>query len=79
MNHKFGITEQTHTLDGKIRISFGIAVYSDPESEGTATILESVGDISSNRQNLLELIDKCNSLELSIIHLYDVIEDFWVS
>lgn len=72
----YGITEETYSLNGNSRKAYGIAVYADAKEEGTATILASVRDITSEREKLSELVEKCNLLELSPIHLDDVIEDF---
>lgn len=38
-------------------------------------ILRSVPDLLLDRQRVMDLIDRCNALELSLIHLDDVIED----
>lgn len=76
MNITYGITEEIYTLNGKSRKSYGIAVYADSEEDGSTTILTSVRDITSERERLADLVHKCNLLELSPIHLDDVIEDF---
>lgn len=76
MNITYGMTEEIYTLNGKSRKSYGIAVYSNAEEDGSATILTAVRDITSERERLEDLVRKCNLLELSPIHLDDVIEDF---
>lgn len=75
-NITYGITEEIYVAGNSRRTSYGIAVYDNAEEDGTATILEAVHDITSDKQSLSELVDLCNRLELSTIHLYDVIEDF---
>lgn len=75
-NVRYGITEEIYYTENSSRISYGIAVYDNEEEDGTATVIEAVHDITSDRQSLSNLIDLCNRLELSTIHLYDVIEDF---
>lgn len=72
----YGITEEKYTLGQQTRISYGIAAYSNSETDGTATIIASVQDISEDREKLSRLVQTCNCLELSVIHLRDVIEDF---
>lgn len=72
----YGITEEKYTLGQQTRISYGIAAYSNSEIDGTATIIASVQDISEDREKLSRLVQTCNCLELSVIHLRDVIEDF---
>lgn len=76
MTVTYGLTEEKYTLGHKTRISYGIAAYSNSETDGTATIIASIHDISEDKVKLLELVQNCNCLELSAIHLYNVIEDF---
>lgn len=75
-NITYGVTEETYSLSGNIRKAYGIAAYSNAPCDGTATVLASVNDISSERDKLEELVQICNHAELSLIHLNDVIEDF---
>ncbi len=79
MKITYGITEETYSLGNTSRVSYGIAAYADADEDGTATIVASVRDITANRQALAELVSLCNSLELSTIHLMDVVEDFLAS
>ena len=72
----YGITEEKYTLGQQTRISYGIAAYSNSEIDGTATIIASIHDISEDKEKLSRLVQTCNCLELSVIHLRDVIEDF---
>ena len=37
-----------------------------------------IEDISINKQKIEKLVNLCNELELSPIHIYDVIDDFLV-
>lgn len=75
-NITYGVTEETYSLSGNIRKAYGIAAYFNYQDDGTATILASVNDITSEREKLEELVQICNRSELSLIHLNDVIEDF---
>lgn len=52
-------------------VCYGIAVYS-----ADGGIVAEVRDISTNGAAVADLVDKCNNLELSLLHLYDVIDDF---
>ncbi len=72
----YGITEEYYSLGTDSRISYGIAAYADAEEDGTATVLQSVHDITADREKLQALVDICNRFKLSTIHLQDVIEDF---
>lgn len=72
----YGIIQEMYSLGTETRISYGIAVYSDPESNGTASVISSVLDISDNKEKIDTLVRLCNSHRLSPIHLQDIIEDF---
>ena len=76
MNVTYGITKEIYSLGDSSRISYGIAAYANSEEDGTSTIVASIHDITANEQAILELVQQCNRLELSTIHLNDVIEDF---
>ena len=72
----YGICEELYEIDGKSRISYGIIAYSDAMADDTKTILASVRDVSVDRTKISELIQTCNDLELSPLHLEDVVADF---
>ncbi len=80
MNVTYGITEEIYSLGASSRTSYGIAAYANSaEDEATATIVASVHDISADKQAIAELVLLCNRLELSTVHLLDVVEDFLVN
>ena len=76
MTITYGITEELYSLGEIRRTSYEIAAYADVDEEGTATIVASVHDITSDKHKLAELVRKCNQLGLSVVHLNDVVEDF---
>ena len=76
MNVTYDITKEICSLGDSSRISYGIAAYANSKEDGTSTIVASIHDITANEQALLELVQQCNRLELSTIHLDNVIEDF---
>ena len=76
MKTTYGITEENYALEKDSRVAYGIAAYSDADKDGTATIIASVHDVTSDKEALAALVSLCNSLELSPIHLYDVVADF---
>ena len=79
MNITYGVTEEIYSLGHSFRTSYGIAAYADSAEDGTATIVASVHDVTADKQSLDELASLCNRLELSTIHLNDVVEDFLAS
>ena len=76
MTITYEITEETHSVLNIVRVSYGIAAYTNADLNGTVAIVASVKDITSDKQKLTEFVRKCNRLKLSLIHLYDAIEDF---
>ena len=76
MNITYGITEEIYSLGSDRRVSYGIAAYANAEEDGTATVVASVHDITTDKQSLSELVLSCNRLGLSTIHLEDAVENF---
>jgi hypothetical protein len=76
MNVTYAVTEERYALGNESRTSYGIVAYANAEQDGTATIVASVHDITSDKQHLTKLVDDCNRFELSTVHLHDVVEDF---
>lgn len=56
------------------RTGFGIAAVCD--TAGTVIVLQSFIDLCSEQQAAAEFVDRCNTLELSLCHLQDVVDDF---
>ena len=76
MNITYGLVEERYAWNGERRISYGIAIFADADTDGTVTVISSVHDITSDKSKLEDLIQRCNDLALSPIHLEDVVEDF---
>lgn len=75
-NVTYGLIEEKYNLGTGSRISYGIAAYADAQTDGSTTVVISVHDITSDKEKLSRLVEDCNKLELSSVHLYDVVEDF---
>lgn len=76
MSITYGITEEIYTQGTNSRRAFGIAAYADADEDGTATVVAAVHDITSDRERLESLVAAFNREGLSLVHLYDVVEDF---
>lgn len=76
MKITYGVTEEMYVIGSESRVSYGIAAYADSGTEGTSSILSSVRDISSDRAPVKKIAELCNRLELDVLHLADVVEDF---
>ena len=77
-NITYAVSEEKYTFGNETRISYGIVAYSNADQDGSKTIVASIRDVTSNKERLVELVNDCNRLELSTVHLTDVIEDFLV-
>ena len=73
----YEVTEELYNFDGQSRVSYGIIAYSYAEDNSVSTIT-SIHDITPNKKAIEKLVDDCNRLDLSVIHLCDVVEDFLV-
>ena len=73
---KYGVVEETYKLEGEVRTAYGIAAYSNADLDGTSTIVESVRDLTSDKNAIEEFAKKLSLLNLSPILLNEVVEDY---
>ncbi len=71
MPAKYNIISQYKLIDGQQFTVYGIETIEDSKTE--------IHDITTDRKQLLELIEKCNEQSLSELHIYDICEDFLIS
>lgn len=79
MNITYGIIKEVYYIGTISRISYGIAAYANTAENGTDNVVSSVHDITADEKALAEFVLLCNRLELALIHLNDVIDDFLVT
>ena len=77
-NITYEILEQPCFLEGIAYISYGIAACARTKRNEAPAVIALVKDITPNRKKLLELVKNCNRLNLSPLHLKDVVEDFLI-
>lgn len=75
-NITYGSVTEVYSLGEDSRISYGIVAYSDANDVGTASVIASVHDVTSDEGKLNGLANLCNDLQLDPVHLGDVIDDF---
>lgn len=61
----YTITQDKKNIDGAVKTTYGI------KCDGMI-----IDDVSTNKEEVIRLIDKLNEYGLSPCHLQDVIEDF---
>ncbi len=77
MSVTYSIVKEIYCLGQSSRTSYGIVAYANSEKDGTATVIASVHDVTTDRNSLEELVLLCNRSKLSTIHLNDIVEDFF--
>ena len=75
-NITYAVSEERYTFGNETRTSYGIVAYSNANQDGSKTIVASVRDVTSDKTGLIKLVNDCNRLDLSTVHLNDVVEDF---
>lgn len=76
MTVTYAVTSEVCSFCGIKRISYGIDAHIKTGQNISSTVIASVKDITFDKSKLDILVQQCNNLQLSPIHLYDVIEDF---
>ena len=77
MSHvTYAVLDELHRVGGESRTSYGLAVYSDVATDGSACLVASFHDLSSSRPPLEALAERCNRLRPSLDHLPNIISDF---
>lgn len=56
------------------RVTYGIEVFEETELGNKMAIV--ISDISFNREAVQTVVELCNRLELSPVHIYDVVDDY---
>lgn len=67
---KYIVVQGVYLIDGESHTGYGIAYT------GNSTL--SFEDLTRNPTTIAELVRLCNELDLSPIHLRDVVEDFLI-
>ena len=78
-NITYGTVTEVYSLGEDSRISYGIVAYSDANDGGTASVIASVHDVTSDEGKLKYLVSLCNEIALDPLHLYDIVDDFLAS
>lgn len=76
-NVTYGVTEETYSVNGSVRNSYGIACYADVDECGSATIIKSVRDITSDYNMIVEVVRQFNANKLDLLHFDNVVDDIF--
>ncbi len=72
----YEIIEEIRWIDEESQKTYGIAAYSNEQRNGEVICLIFIKDITTDKDKLSKLVQRCNSYHLSLLHLNDVVEDF---
>ena len=73
-DQQYILIESTFTVNNRKHTTYGIAlvvVYDE-----STVMIESIPDLSQDKERVLHLAELCTELHLSPIHLEDVVADF---
>ena len=76
MNTTYGVVTEIYGLEGETRLSYGIAAYANADEDGTATIVASVRDISSNEAQVKAFVGRCNAEHLPVCRFQNKVDEF---
>ena len=72
----YRLTEDVESWGGFRRTAYGIAAFPVGDAEDGSAVLE-FRRMSHDRERLEDLVRRCNQYRLSVVHLEDVVEDFY--
>lgn len=78
MGAAYAVIEEKYPQKSGHRISYGITIYSGTEQKSERVLIDSIHDITSDKEKLEKLVNNCNRLGLSTVHICDVVEDFLI-
>jgi len=73
-DQQYILTECTFTANNQTYITYGIALV--VVSDESTVMIESIPDLSRDKERIQNLARLCTKLHLSPIHLTDVVADF---
>ena len=76
MGITYFVVEEKYAHSNGYRVSYGIAMYSSDKKGKEVSLINSIHDITSDKKKLEKLVSDCNRLQLSSVHIGDVVEDF---
>ncbi len=71
MDCKYILIQKTYLSEDKSHTSYGIAAVDHKQR-----IVSAAEELSSNESKVAELVIMCNEMKLSLVHFWDVVEDF---
>ena len=74
MNCHYIVVREDYMDEKNPRTAYGIAAV--VEYDGCTVVMESISDVCSEFAPIHQLVQYCDTLQLELIHLRDVVEDF---
>ena len=73
--YDYRISVSLRTEEERTYTSYGISVYQNTPDESHPRLMRHIPDISLSLSRVAELVDRCNRLQPSLVHLDDLVED----
>jgi len=74
MDYHYIAIQQEYGEGGLKKTDYGIAAVT--EADGCIVVLQSITAVTPDKLRIQKLVKLCNELELSMIHLEEVVDDF---
>ena len=76
MNTAYGVVTEIYGLEGETRCPAEITAYANADADGTASIVASVMDISSNETQVKAFVGRCDPERLPVCSFQNKANDF---
>ena len=74
MNYHYTVVQETYMDETAPRTAYGIAAVQTDDN--CLVVMHSIADVCVEPAPLHQLVQCCNQLNLDLIHLQDVVDDF---
>ena len=74
--YEYRVLQTQYTIQGRTYTVYGISVYEQAFDNSPIALVRKVPNISLSMSRVADLVERCNRLQPSPIHLDDIIEDF---
>lgn len=75
MHCHYLVVRETYMDDNYARTAYGIAAV--VTYDGCTAVMQSISDIYPELAPVKDLVQCCNALDLEVIHLHEIVEDFF--
>ena len=74
--YDYRISASRHVAEGRTYTAYGISVYQTIPPDPLPQLIRDIPDISQSLSRVATLVERCNRLQPSLVHLDDIVEDY---